>query len=202
MTKIIHQIFLKISDKTMADYDYDKNSQEWRKWCKANGYRYMLHNEASISNVMTSKDKEMRARVKREGRVPFINIDWGKLIVLNHYGGAYIDLDVLPTPKSKIYLERPPPIISSWRNKRGDPICNNQVLVFNKGTARSVLDFAYKQYEQKAKMRIYEERKIRFLFQVAGPRMVCKWARENGIKYQKDFHRYFIDKVTTSWLKS
>ena len=166
MTKIIHQIFLKLTDKSMADFGYDKNSNEWRKWCKSNGYRYMLHNEASINNVMTSKDKQMRARYKRENRHPFISLDYGKLIVLSHYGGAYIDLDVLPTSKSKIYLERPPPIISSWRDKRSHIYCNTQVLVLDKNMAREILSYGYKQYEQKAKMRQYNEWKIRFNFQV------------------------------------
>ena len=198
--KIIHQIFLKISDKDMSDYGYDKNSKVWREWSKKNGFRYMLHNEASIDKVMTSKDRQMRARVKREGRLPFINIDWGKYIVLNHYGGAYIDLDVLPKPNSLSYLERPPPILSSWRDKRGSAFCNNQVLVFDKGTLTDAIKYAYSEYDKKSKNKIYDEWKARFLFQVAGPKMLCRWARDNGINYQKDFNRFFIDKETQTWM--
>jgi hypothetical protein len=198
--KIIHQIFLKLSDKTMEDFGYDKNSKIWREWCKKNGFRYMLHNESSIDKIMTSKDKQMRNRVKNENRHPFINLDWGKYLVVNHYGGAYVDLDVIPKPNALEYLERPPPILSAWRNKRGDVFCNSQVIVFDKGTLRVLLDYAYDEYNKKSKMRIYNERKIRFYFQVAGPKMICRWARENDIKYQKDFNRFFIDEETTAWM--
>ncbi len=36
MKKIIHQIFLKLTDKSMEDYGYDKCSDLWKKWCKEN----------------------------------------------------------------------------------------------------------------------------------------------------------------------
>lgn len=198
--KIIHQIFLKLTDKDMSDYGYDKNSKVWREWCKKNGFRYMLHNEASLNKIMTSKDKQMRNRVIREGRHNFINLDYGKYLVVNYYGGAYIDLDVLPKSNALSYLQRPPPILSSWRDKRGNIYCNSQVIVFDKGTLRELLDYAYKEYDKKSKIRVYGERKIRFYFQVAGPKMICRWARDNGINYQKDFNRFFIDKETTAWL--
>jgi len=198
--KIIHQIFLKLTDKTMKDYDYDKNSEVWRKWCKSNGYRYMLHNEASLNKVMTSKDRQMRNRVKNEERHPFIDLDYGKLIALRSYGGAYIDLDVLPKSNTKSYLERPAPILSCWRDKKDQLKCNTQVMILDKDMAKQILDYAYEKYETKSKIRVYDERKIRFCFQVAGPDMVCKWAKDNGIKYQKDFHKYFIDKETRAWM--
>ena len=204
--KIIHQIFLKLTDKDMSDYGYDKNSKVWREWCKKNGFRYMLHNEASLDKVMNSKDRQMRARVKRDGRHNFINLDWGKYLVMNYYGGAYIDLDVLHKPNSLSYLQRPPPILSSWSgdgsrpNTKAGLWCNSQVLVFDKGTARELLDYAYKEYEKKSKIASYKDRPVRFYFQVAGPKMICRWARDNGIDYQKDFNRFFIDEESQAWL--
>lgn len=197
--KIIHQIFLKLTDKSMEDYEYDKNSEEWKKWCKSNGYRYMLHNESSLDKIMTSKDRQMRNRVSKDKRHNFINLDWGKYLVMNHYGGAYVDLDVLPKSNSNIYLERPTPILSSWKGG-GKVWCNSQVLVFDKGTVRELLDYSYKEYDRLSKIRSYNERPVRFYFQVAGPKMICRWARENDIPYQKDFNRFFIDKETTAWI--
>ena len=198
--KIIHQIFLKVSDKSMSDFGYDKNSEIWREWCKKNGYKYMLHNSASLNKIMTTKDKQMRNKVKTDRRHPFINLDWGKYLVVNHYGGCYVDLDVIPTDKSLSYLQRPPPILSSWRDKTGKPVCNTQLIIFDKGTLRELLDFAYEEYDKK-NLKGFQKQQTAFYFQVAGPKMMCKWAEENGIGYQKDFHKFFIDKETRAWMK-
>lgn len=201
MTKIIHQIFLKVSDKSMEDYGYDVNSNLWREWCKENDYQYMLHKEESFEKIRTEKDKEMFERVKKENRHPFCAVDWGKYIVLNHYGGCYIDLDVKPTSKSIEYLEKPYPLIGSWfRPAMKKNEINNQLIAFEKGTLRDCLDYCYEQYEEKSKMEIYDKWKCRFFFQVAGPKVFARWCKKKKYNFNDNFTESFIDIGTTSWL--
>lgn len=203
MTKIIHQIFLKISDKSMEDFNYHINSKLWEEWCEKNDYKYILHNKESIDELMVEKDKIMSKRKDDDNKLAFIDIDWGKYIVLNHYGGVYIDLDVKPTDKSLEYLQRPYPIIGSWYRpsiKKNE--INNNLIAFEKGELRDLLDYCYNEYEIKSKMEIYDKWKCRFLTQVAGPKVFARWCKKTKLNFtfHEDFNECFVDQETLSWL--
>jgi len=204
MKKIIHQIFLKLTDKSMEDYGYDVNSELWKKWCEKNDYEYMLHKEESFEKIRTEKDKEMSKRKDDEGRHKFMDLDWGKYICLNHYGGVYVDLDVAPTEKSLEFIEKPWPLMGMYHRKGPKTSfieINTQVMAFDKGTLRDCLDYCYDQYELKCKMPCYDVRVCRFLLQTAGPSCFSRWAKKKGMNYTSaDFDDYFDDQQTLSWL--
>lgn len=206
---IIHQIFLSVNNQTFEDYNYHKNSVIWQEWCKKNNYQYILHDEDSIYKIMNEKDKIMSERVFNENRDPFINIDWAKYIVINHYGGVYVDLDVLPTSKSKEFIESQEILFGCWKHgqflekrKRNNWRINNNFLKFNKGQLRDCLNYLYSEYDKKSQMEIYDRRLKRFIFQVAGPLGFSRWCKQN--KYhkfiRKDFFDYFDDLGTNAWL--
>lgn len=204
MTKIIHQIFLNLTDKSMEDFGYDINSELWKQWCKENDYEYMLHKEESIEKIRTPTDKEMSKRKDDEGRHKFLDLDWGKYIILNHYGGVYIDLDVAPTTRTIEFLQKPFPLIGTWERVGKKTKCkeiNTQVLAFDKGSLRDCLDYSYEQYEIKSKMPIYNVRVCRFYLQVAGPPCFSRWAKKNEMNYTSpNFPDYFDDQESNSWL--
>ena len=206
---IIHQIFLSLTNQTFEDYNYHKNSELWQEWCKENNYQYILHDEDSIYKIMTEKDKIMSERVFNENREPFINIDWGKYIVVNHYGGVYVDLDVLPKKNTIKFLDSQDILFGCWvhkkdldKRKRNSMRINNQVLKFNKGELRDCLNYLYSEYDKKSQMEIYDRRIKRFIFQVAGPLGFSRWCKQT--KYhkfiRKDFIDYFDDLETSAWL--
>ena len=204
MTKIIHQIFLNLTDKSMDDFRYDINSELWKQWCKEHDYEYMLHKEESFEKIRTPKDKEMSKRKDDEGRHKFMDLDWGKYIVINHYGGVYIDLDIAPTERSIEFLQKPFPLIGTY-DRVGEKIqykeINTQVLAFDKGCLRDCLDYCYEQYEIKSKMPVYNVRVCRFLLQAAGPPCFSRWAKKNKMNYtSSNFEDYFDDQKTLSWL--
>ena len=191
-------IFIQLSNKSLEDYGYDKNIEKWRLWCDKNDFKLMIHNEETINKISTDKDLEMLKRVKDEGRLSFIAIDWGKYKVLNHYGGIYSDMDVAPKKNALDYFDSDK-VVSSfyWKNKYS---LNNQLLYFEKGTLRDCLNYLYNQYEIKSKMKIYDSWKCRFLFQIAGPKGFARWCKINNIYMKIDFHDYFTDEETKSWI--
>ena len=55
---IIHQIFLKVSNKTINDYPcYLEGSALWQEFCSKNGWEYRLHTEIDES-IMTEEELE------------------------------------------------------------------------------------------------------------------------------------------------
>jgi len=203
MNQHIHQIFLPITDKTMADYGYDVNHALWKEWADENGWGYTLHDWDSIEKLKTSVDKEYSSKVKSDKRSPFIDVDWGKYIVLNTLGGVYVDLDVRPTSKSLEYFERGAPLISTWYNPRKQKYrTNTQVIGFNKGDLNDLLVYCYKEYDVKSQIKIYDKWRSRFYFQVAGPKCFHRWVKIKGLEKSKhfDFNDFFIDEESTAWL--
>ena len=206
--KIIHQIFLKISSKTMKDFDYDQNQELWKLWCEDNGFKYMFHDEETMENIMTEKDREMKQRIIDEDRHPFCLIDWSKYIIVNHYGGYYVDLDVVPIDTSIDFFRRHLPLIVGYNNydptkeiNKGISMSNNNFFGYEKGKLRDLLNHCYGEYEWKSKKKGYDIRKIRFMLQVAGPGSYNRWVNKNKLEIQKDFDDYFLDHRTVSWTK-
>jgi len=204
MNKHIHQIFLPITDKTMADYGYDVNHALWKEWADKNGWGYTLHDWDSIEKLKTSVDKDYSAKAKSEKRSPFIDVDWGKYIVLNTLGGVYVDLDVRPTSKSLEYFQRGAPLISTWKHPTKTIYrTNTQVIGFNKGDLDDLLEYCYKEYDVKREKEVYDTWRVRFYFQVAGPNVFNRWAKSKGIEKTRhlDFNDFFVDEQSGAWKK-
>ena len=206
--KIIHQIFLKISSKSMEDFGFDEYQELWKLWCEDNGFQYMFHTEETMENIMTEKDKEMRQRVIDEDRHPFCLIDWSKYIIVNHYGGYYVDMDVVPFDKTIDFFKRDLPLVAGYNNydkskniNRGVYMSNTNFFGYEKGKLRDLLNHCYAEYEWKSKKKGYDSRKIRFFFQVAGPDSYNRWVNKNKLEIQKDFDDYFLDHRTVTWIK-
>lgn len=198
MIKIVHMIFIQLSNKSLEDYGYDKNIEIWRLWCDKNDFKLMIHNEETINKISTEKDLEMLKLSRDEGRHPFFAIDWGKYKVLNHYGGIYCDMDCVPKDNAIDYFDSDMVIGTYyWRKwKYGSGL----LYMKDKELWREFLDISYDFYFEKSKIKVYDTWICRFLLQVAGPNGIfSKWCKSKKIPIREDFNDYFIDYYTSAW---
>ena len=97
--KIIHQTFLGETGEDMfKDFPlYVKNMNKWKKWAKTNNYKYKFYSAKDIEPLLTIKMKKFYDNL----RYKWQRIDFCRYLILNKYGGIYIDLDIQPHPKNK-----------------------------------------------------------------------------------------------------
>lgn len=87
--KIIHQIWYQGDDNIPKDYITYKNS-----WIKKNpDWEYMLWSKDSIDNLIKSHYRRYHSLFKK---LPLLiqKVDMAKYLILNYYGGIYVDLDM------------------------------------------------------------------------------------------------------------
>lgn len=197
--KIIHQVFLKVTDKTIEDYPiFVEGVKQWKEWCRVNGYRYKLW-EKMPYEYLNEKDKHVLNEVTK--RFYFAPVDFIRMPILEHYGGMYVDLDVFPTNELIKIIDNET-IFGTGLCPNGQIHINNNVMKCSKENARKMRLFCHQQFDEKMLIEVYKTWKIRFFLRTVGVSMVSKFVKKE-LNYQMipldDFKLYFTDHVTRSW---
>tara|TARA_Y100000593_G_C4319186_1_gene342775 strand:- start:2988 stop:3599 length:612 start_codon:yes stop_codon:yes gene_type:complete len=201
---IIHQIFLKVSDKTLEDYPiYIEGIKIWKELCKKHNWEYKLWTEIP-QDILDEDDKFILDDSKN--KEPFIKVDYLRYIILEKYGGMYVDLDITPNDKFTEIMNDDI-IIGVWksRNIKDDfkILVNNSVIKLSKEYASLLRKYCIDEYKNKLNIEIYNTWKKRFLLQSVGSAMFRRFCKKQNICNtfnNDDFEIYFIDKQTTAWL--
>ena len=132
-SRIIHQIFFEVGTKSLEDYPlFIENRDKWIVWCKRNDYEYMFHTLEDLEPIMKQEDKDLFKRVDDEGRFQFIKIDYGRLVILSHYGGVYVDMDVAPKLDKELddllMKYEPFVVVNSSEKTKWKPMYNNWIM--------------------------------------------------------------------------
>jgi hypothetical protein len=194
---IIHQIFLKLSDKKLEDFPvYLESIKKWKDICQKNDWEYMLHTEID-ETIMTDEEKKVM-KLGRE-RYYFYPIDFYKCIVLSKYKGMYIDLDVLPTDNF-CKIKDDETIVGRHAGGRNKESVNNNVIRLKDELYDELKEYMVKTTYEKLSIKVYETWKIRFLLQ-CGPHMFRRFCKMKKITYHEDYDSYFVDYNTNCWDK-
>ena len=191
---MIHQIFLKVSNKTLEDYPcYIEGMNKWKEFCKEHKWEYKLWTEIPEDIL----DDDDRFVLKETNKYYFSKVDYLKYIVLRKYGGMYIDLDVSPKPKFTEIMNNN---IIIGQGARKDSY-NNNVIKLPNHYYITLKKFSLKETKRCLSIPIYEKWKIRFYLRTVGPSMFAKYCREYNIKdpNHKYFSDYFVDYETNAW---
>lgn len=199
---IIHQIFFKVGDKTFDDYPcYVVGMSKWKQLCEEQGWEHKLHTKPDTS-IMT--EEEINIMEEGDKRYPFFRIDYYRYILLSHYGGMYVDLDVEPTDDFKLIMNDELIVVSGNRENRGDigptqiNCVGNDVMKLPHDLALELKEYTHIQFYEKCNIEVYKTWRKRFLLRTVGPSMMTKFCKSKKICIT-DFDKYFKDHATMSW---
>ena len=206
-SKVVHQIFLKISDKSIEDFPvFMKCMEKTKKWCKDNGWGHKLWTEIPW-DICNDDDKYIFTEGAK--RCPFLPCDYLRLVLLDRYGGIYIDLDNNPTDKLIEIIDDEIIIglhdtkhISNDEVQRAKPrklTYGTNVIKLTRPLASQLHQFAIDSYYEKEKIKVYETWIFRFLFQSVGPSMFKRFMKLNNIPMNLTFYEYFDEYLTNTW---
>jgi len=200
--KIIHQIFLDIG---LKPYKYRKDYQRNVSINKAMNpdYKHILWRDKEVEKFIKTQSKDIRY-LWNDFPDPFYKIDFVRYLILQEYGGIYIDLDVsCKIPLSKINdKNRVPKILGKWVDpKTGKVRINNNVISLDTKLYPKLIKYAISQYNEKKQMPIYKTwKKRRFLHSVSS-KMFARFAKINKIEDNKiEFVQMFEDEQGESWV--
>lgn len=195
---IVHQIFLKVSEKTINDFPcYLQGSALWKDFCSKNGWEYKLHTEIDES-IMTEEERE----ILKEGtkRYAFFPIDYYRYIFLSKYGGMYVDLDVSPTDKF-IEIKDKDNIIGRTVLMNNKYHINNNIIKLSPELSFKLRNYTNKEFNDKKKIKVYDTWIKRFFLQTVGCQMFSRFCKLNKITFLDNYDDYFIDYSTITWDK-
>jgi len=194
---IIHQIFLKVSDKTLEDFPcYIEGIKIWKEFCKKHNWEYRLHEDIDY-NLMNEEEKT----ILKTGtdRFKFFKVDYYTLILLSKYGGMYVDLDVIPTDYFKSIMNEK--ILIGRSIDKGDNkfYANTNLMKLPIDIATKLKQYAHSQYYDKLNIKVYETWRIRFYLHTVSACMLSRFCKKNKISFLLDFDKYFTDYNTGAW---
>ena len=207
--KKIHQIFFQIHKPLDQFPIFLKSISAIQKY--APEYDYKLWNETDCLNLL---EKEYPVFLKFYTKLQKIQqIDFMKYILMYHYGGFYIDLDIimLQSPNdltNKNLLLPKDSGRAKYRNSMFGSVPHHELWF-------ELLTNCDTNYNEKKKIEIYQKWKGRFVLQTTGPWYMSRIAKkvlpnhnaDKDIIFDRecvgeleDKNYYFIDYVINSWV--
>jgi len=183
---IIHQIYGVFRDgKPLSDFPLFMNSKKaWTDLAKKQGYGYKLWNDKMCTDLINKypEFKSMYNNVK----YPVMRADIMRFLILYEHGGMYVDMDVLPLKKSYSF-DRLAFCEYYYTPKKPHTNTDMEVIYSPKGNMvlYNFLKYVKEQIKEKDKVKIYDEWKVRYIFQTTGPKSLIRYLKENNIEYDE-----------------
>ena len=200
--KVIHQIFLDIGLRPYKDRkDYQKNVAINKKMNP--DYRHILWTDAKVNSFIKKQPNHIK-KLWKDFPDPFYKIDFVRYLILEKYGGIYLDLDVAcKIPLSKIdRRDVVPQIVGRWPNPKTKKMeLNNNVISLSPRLYPELIKYAISQYKEKKAMKIYKTWKKRRFLQSVGSKMFIRFVKINKVKDNKlPFNQMFNDEEGETWV--
>ena len=192
--RTVHQIFFNFDDRTLQDYHvFVKSAEAWNSF---SGWGYKLWNEADAEILCQSTYPQLW-ETYRALRFPIQRVDLLKYMIADKFSRSgqetlVCDLDVLP-------LCHPDGIIADRdyvfdRCTRKGIVCNDIFYVKNAGLPR-LFDYFIENLARVDGIAVYEQWKMRYVFQVGGPDFLSRYIKRAGLsKHVRSIsNRTFLD---------
>lgn len=190
---IVHQIFGLLGDTEMPEL-FKRCQKEVIKYCDENLYSYRLWDKKSCDRLIKKYPEFID--LYNSVKYPIMKVDIIRFIILHYYGGLYLDLDVVPG-KIKRLKENKFIVAENIPNeniKKYDNIKNikYQIEILQSFPSNPILTeylrFIKKQIEEKDKIKVYENWKVRYVLQTTGPNSFNRFLK--GYEKNKDYFSY------------
>ena len=203
MTKIIHQIFIDIGLKPYDErLDYQRNVAINKKMNP--DYDHKLWTDDSIEKLIVEQPEPIKV-IWNDFPDPFYKIDFARYLILQKYGGIYIDLDVIcKIPLSSITEQwgvSVPEIVGAWCHPETNKWeINNNVISLRPELYPKLIEYAMEQYYDKKDMKVYKTWKKRLFLQTVGCRMFKRFIKKYQVKNKLPFDIMFQDQEGGAWV--
>jgi len=192
--KIIHQVFLDVGLKPFKDrLDYQKNISINKKINPE--YEHILWDDDKVNDLITTQPDYIK-EIWEDFPEKFYKIDFVRYLILDKYGGIYIDLDVyciIPLDPNKFivgqwYDEK----ISKWK-------INNNVICIEHSLYHKLIKYAIEQYHIKKNIHVYKTWVKRRFLESVGAYMFRRFIKKHDANNNElIFNKMFIDDGITS----
>jgi len=183
---MIHQIYGLFGDNKPMNELFKESNKKWKTLAKKNGYRYKLWNMKACDNLINQfpQFKKMYNSV----RYPIMKADIMRFLILYKHGGLYSDLDVLPL-KNKYSFDKLSFCIYYYTPLDKQHVKNfkpDMEMIYSPKGNEWLLNYIYhigKQIKAKSKVKIYEQWKVRYIFQTTGPKSLKRYMDDNKVDF-------------------
>jgi mannosyltransferase OCH1-like enzyme len=176
---IVHQVYGLFCDNKPMNELFVASSKAWKEYCDKNNYIYKLWNEKECNELVETytKIKEYYYDVK----YPVMKCDIIRFLIIYQFGGLYVDLDVIPN-KFMIKIDESKLTFCKYMNKK-EPLDIEMVYSpkYNNDLYNYLL-YIPTQIREKNEIKIYDDWKIRYIFQTTGPASFRRYLKINNIK--------------------
>lgn len=204
MNKIIHQIFLDIGLKSLKDRpDYLKNIELLKE--NNPDWKHILWDDNTLNKFVETNYPQY---LKYWNSFPhtFYKIDYSRYLLLQKYGGMYIDLDEenIKSFDSKILNSKV--ITGVWVDKKKNKVNynnNNTIAINDKVLIQNLIDYCNTQIIEKKKT-LPPTWKCRLFQHSVSQMMFTRWCKLNKINSDVDILDYLktTDEENCSWITS
>ena len=181
----VHQIYVPFREnRSLYDNEtFIKSRMLWKDLCQRNGYEYHLWGE-ELYNILLTEYPQYEDFV--ENLDPIKKHDFFRVLCLHHFGGVYIDLDILPLKDDLEWIKFPTlrRCMINKQTKKGVYICND-FMAFKEGDPmigedyfNSVINSYYEKHDRYKQLGW----NARFVLQTTGPHHLTRYMK----KYKKD----------------
>ena len=210
MTEHIHQIFFNIGrGELISIHLFNWTHGKTKLYCEKHNISHTLWSKEMVEDLLNSYPQYKQ--LYEDFRYDIQRIDFARLLILYHYGGLYLDLDVKPEGKVIHHIFKKDYFIAKWSDSH---LPYNAILGCKKGNPLMLecIEEVNRSYYEKASMEIYDKWKARFVFQTTGhyalhrvlknkieyTPCVSIYNESKGIKNLSE-NCYFIDYSASVW---
>lgn len=182
-TSLVHQIYGIFDDGIpLKDIPvFYENVKKTKAFCKKKGYKYKMWNLKGCIELVKKYYPEYLS-LWNDFTLPIQRADFIRYLILNRYGGIYIDCDIHPL-KSLDDLFKKDYFFVTWHDDK-QKLPYNAVMGSKKGEKLflEIAEESKRSFYEKVKDPIYKKWKGRFVFQTTGHRMLERVLKKNNVK--------------------
>ena len=192
-TNIIHQIFLDIGKGPLSNFPlWIENTKVTRRLNP--GYSYQLWDDR-LTNLFIDTYYPQYKNLINDFPHKFYLIDFVRYLILDHYGGIYMDLDV----RSKRPLPEKATTILGSSYYKPEKV-NNNVIMVPASYTQKLIHYAESEYNRIKSKNLYKNWPVRRFMHTVSAGMFERFCRKNSLTSETDFREYFYDEEARSWI--
>jgi len=181
--KFIHQIYGIFQDgKTIDDIPIFKEcNTKTIQFAINHNYEYKLWNHTDVFNLIkTNYPKYLQ--LWEDFTQPIMKADFARYIILYHYGGIYIDMDIYPLRDFDDLLHHKQ-VFAKWSDdKKQLPYNALMMSEVNNNLFLEIAEHSKTSFYNKIKIQVYQTWKGRLVFQTTGHYMINRVIQKYKIK--------------------
>ena len=177
---LIHQIYGLYADGKEMNELFKTSNKEWSEYAKRNDCIYKLWNKEEVEELVNTfaNIKEYYYDVK----YPVMKVDIARFLIIYHFGGMYVDLDVIPI-KDKIEIDETKLTLCKYMNKKDN--MDIEIIYspkYNLDLFNFVAFYIPSQISEKNET-LPNSWKIRYVFHTTGPQSFRRYLKKNKLEF-------------------